>query len=271
MSPRDEAARAIIDIAVAKMSLAVREVSVAKGYDPRDFALVASGGAGPPHAIAIARELAIPTVIIPRFPSHFSALGMLMADERHDFARTFYAELNDADFALLSQIHREMVEGATRVLTSKEQAFQLYFDLRYVGQEFALSVPVSDRALETSDRAEIRQAFDALHELRYAHHSTEEPVEIINLRLVARGRRAKLEMPPMRREGTAKVREHRMVTFAGGGAVRCPVYDREALPAGAKLEGPALVSEYGSTTVIFPGDRLAVAPTGELIITVENG
>jgi N-methylhydantoinase A len=156
------------------------------------------------------------------------------------------------------------------VLTSQEQAFQLYLDLRYVGQEFALSVPVSDRALRTSDRGEIRKAFDALHELRYAHHSTDEPVEIINLRLVARGRRAKLVMPPMRREGQAKVREHRMVTFAGG-PVRCPVYDRDALPAGAKLEGPALVSEYGSTTVIFPGDRLAVAPTGELIITVENG
>ena len=79
------AARSIVQIAIAKMSLAVREVSVEKGYDPRDFALVASGGAGPLHAVAIARELYIPTVIVPRFPAHFSALGMLMADERHDF------------------------------------------------------------------------------------------------------------------------------------------------------------------------------------------
>jgi N-methylhydantoinase A len=268
---RAEAARAIIDIAVAKMSLAVREVSVAKGYDPRDFALVASGGAGPPHAIAIARELAIPTVIVPRFPSHFSALGMLMADERHDFSRTFYAELNDADFTALARIDAEMVEEAKRVLTSKSQAFQLYFDLRYVGQEFALSVPVSDRALAAADRREIRTAFDTLHEHRYAHHSTEEPVEIINLRLVARGRRAKLSLPPLPREGSATAREHRMVAFASGGPVSSPVYARDELPAGAKLAGPALVSEYGSTTVVFPGDRLVVAPTGELIITVENG
>jgi N-methylhydantoinase A len=268
---RDEAARAIIDIAVAKMSLAVREVSVAKGYDPRDFALVASGGAGPPHALAIARELAIPTVIIPRFPSHFSALGMLMADERHDFSRTFYAELNDANFEALAQIHAEMVAEAKRVLTSKTQVFQLYFDLRYVGQEFALSVPVSGRALAIADRAEIRAAFDALHEQRYAHHSTEERVEIINLRLVARGRRAKLVMPPLPRHGRAVAREERMVAFAEGGPVPCPVYAREELPAGARLEGPALVSEYGSTTVIFPGDRLEVAPTGELIIEVEGG
>ncbi len=93
------AARAIVQIATAKMSLAVREVSVEKGYDPRDFVLVASGGAGPVHALAVARELYIPTVVIPQFPSHFSALGMLMTDERHDFIRTYYSELAEADFA----------------------------------------------------------------------------------------------------------------------------------------------------------------------------
>src|SRR5437899_176194 len=92
------AAQAIVNIAVAKMSLAVREVSVAKGYDPRDFALVASGGAGPLHVTAIARELHIPKVIVPLYPAHFSALGLLAADERHDFIRTFYADLDGAEF-----------------------------------------------------------------------------------------------------------------------------------------------------------------------------
>jgi N-methylhydantoinase A len=107
------AAQAIVEIAIAKMSLAVREVSVAKGYDPRDFALVASGGAGPLHVTAIARELNIPKVVVPLFPSHFSALGMLLADERHDFIRTFYADLAGVDFAALLKIHHEMVaEGA---------------------------------------------------------------------------------------------------------------------------------------------------------------
>ena len=264
-----EAARAVIDIAVAKMSLAVREVSVAKGYDPRDFALVASGGAGPPHALAIARELHIPTVIIPRFPSHFSALGMLMADERHDFSRTYYAELAEADFAVLASINDEMVADARKVLTAgNEVVLQLLFDLRYVGQEFALSVPVTAQQLQKSDRAAIRAAFDALHEQRYAHHAKDEPVEMINLRLVARGRRAKLVMPPLPREGRADAHERRQVWFENGGPVDCPVYRRDDLPAGAKLTGPALVSEYGSTTVIFPGDRLAVAETGEMIITV---
>ena len=94
------------------MSLAVREVSVAKGYDPRDFALVASGGAGPLHVIAIARELHIPTVIVPLFPSHFSALGMLLADERHDFIRTYYSDLANVDFAALVKVYDEMNEQA---------------------------------------------------------------------------------------------------------------------------------------------------------------
>src|SRR3954468_18735282 len=106
------AAEAILEIAIAKMSLAVREVSVAKGYDPRDFALVASGGAGPLHVIAIARELHIPTVIVPLFPSHFSALGMLVADERHDFICTYYSDLASIDFKALLQVYDEMNQQA---------------------------------------------------------------------------------------------------------------------------------------------------------------
>jgi len=114
------AARAIVEIAIARMSLAVREVSVAKGYDPRDFALVASGGAGPLHVLAIARELHIPTVIVPLFPSHFSALGMLLADERHDFIRTVYCDLAEANFAQLVAIHDEMVSEAAASLRYRD-------------------------------------------------------------------------------------------------------------------------------------------------------
>jgi N-methylhydantoinase A len=263
------AARAVVQIAIAKMSLAVREVSVEKGYDPRDFVLVASGGAGPPHAVAIARELFIPTVIIPRFPAHFSALGMLMADERHDLVRTYLAELNAADFDTVRRITEELTAEAYKLLGRKENVnCQVLFDLRYVGQEFTLPVPVTPEQLAKADRKAIRGAFDALHEQRYAHHATDEPVEIINIRLVALGRRSKLALPDLAKSGTLAPREKRPVLFDEGNAVDCPVYDREKLKPGDKIDGPCLISEYASTTVIFPGDHLAVANTGELIITL---
>ena len=265
----EEASRAIVQIANAKMSLAVREVSVEKGYDPRDFVLVASGGGGPPHAVAIARELFIPTVIVPRFPAHFSAVGMLMADERHDLVRTYLAELGAADFDTVRRITEELTVEAYKLLGRKDNVnLQVLFDLRYVGQEFTLPVPVSQDQLAKADRKAIRAAFDELHEQRYAHHATDEPVEIINVRLVALGRRSKLALPALSREGKLAPREKRPVLFDQGGPVDCPVYDRLRLKPGDKFDGPALVSEYASTTVIHPGDKVAVADTGELIITV---
>ena len=266
------AARAIVQIAITKMSLAVREVSVEKGYDPRDFVLVASGGAGPLHALAIARELHIPTVIIPRFPAHFSALGMLMADERHDFTRTYYSDFQDADFQRLLKIHAEMVEESKRLLTPGiGVAYQLLLDLRYVGQEFTLPVPVTVEQLKAGNPVPVRAAFDALHEQRYAHHSADERVEIINVRLVALGQRSKLALPPLPETGSATPIEMRKVRFdESDSEIECPVYSRAALPPGAHVTGPALVSEYGSTTVLFPGDDLAVARTGELIVSVRR-
>src|SRR5258705_4804341 len=204
------AAQAIVEIAIAKMSLAVREVSVAKGYDPRDFALVASGGAGPLHVVAIARELFIPKVVVPLYPSHFSALGMLLADERHDFIRTFYSDLAAVDFATLAKIHHEMVAEATASLRHAAGAErQIHLDLRYVGQEFTLQVPVTLAQLEAGDHRDIRSAFDALYEHRYAHHSPDEPVEMVNIRLAMIGKRPKLNFPQVQASERAKATRER--------------------------------------------------------------
>ena len=264
------AAEAIVEIAIAKMSLAVREVSVAKGYDPRDFALVASGGAGPLHVVAIARELYIPKVVVPLFPSHFSALGMLLADERHDFIRTFYCDLATVDFAALLKIHHEMVAQASATLRHAGQAQrQIHLDLRYVGQEFTLQVPVSVEAIASGDRAGIRAAFDALYEHRYAHHSPDEPVEMVNIRLALIGKRPKPVFPRLAARGGAKPARTRAVYLAEARkALPCPVYQRETLGAGDEIAGPALIQEHGTTTVLFAQDALTVAPSGELIITV---
>ena len=264
------AAQAIVEIAIAKMSLAVREVSVEKGFDPRDFALVASGGAGPLHVLAIARELHIPKVIVPLFPSHFSALGMLLADERHDFIRTHYADLSVVDFATLVTIHDEMAKDAVAGLRHADGAErQAHLDIRYVGQEFTLSVPVTRDQLVAGDRAAIRTAFDALYEQRYAHHSPEEPVEMVNMRLALVGKRAALTFPVLADRGPAKARRTREVYLDDPKTpVICPIYERSDLGAGGRIVGPALIQEHGTTTVLFAGDTLEMAPSGEMIITV---
>jgi N-methylhydantoinase A len=264
------AAQAILEIAISKMSLAVREVSVAKGYDPRDFALVASGGAGPLHVMAIARELHIPTVIVPLFPSHFSALGMLLADERHDFIRTYYSDLASIDFTHLMKVYEEMREEAQGSLRHTRGAKeQIQLDLRYLGQEFTLSVPVTFKQLKAGNHKQIRTAFDRLYEHRYAHHSPDEPVEMVNMRLGIIGKRGKLKFPRLGKGGRAKPAFHRDAYFTDHRKpVRCPLYLRDTLKAGARIAGPALIQEHGTTTVLFTNDDCRVAPSGELIIKV---
>jgi len=266
------AAQAIIDIAVSKMSLAVREVSVAKGFDPREFALVASGGAGPLHVMAVARELHIPKVIVPLFPAHFSALGMLAADERHDFIRTFYADLDGADFRQLERTIEEMSKEAEGALRQKiGAAHRIHLDLRYVGQEFTLSVPVAAKQIKSADRRAIRAAFDRLYDRRYAHHSPGEPVEIVNIRLAAIGKRPKMKFPRVAaRRKTAPSRKVEAYLGGAGRAVSCAVHQRDQLGAGTRITGPALVREHGTTTVLFKGDVCSVAKTGELVISVRG-
>jgi N-methylhydantoinase A len=165
-----------------------------------------------------------------------------------------------------------MVEESRRLTTPGiAVAYQLLLDLRYVGQEFTLPVPVSVHQLVAGDPSPIRAAFDALHEQRYAHHSSAERVEIINVRLVALGQRSKLVLPPLAKGGSVTRKEMRLVRFDQQDAeVECPVYSRDELPPGADFTGPALVSEYGSTTVLFPGDDLTVAGTGELMISLRR-
>jgi len=189
-----EAAHGIVRIAVAKMSLAVRGVSVERGYDPRDFALVAMGGAGPLHAVEIARDLRIPEVIVPNLPAHFSALGMLMADVRHDYVRTYYRRLLEADYTQLGEIGAELRATGESALEDagvepSARRFQLSMDLRYVGQEFWLQVPVSPAELAARDTAAIHSRFNALHDHRFGHAALDEPLEIVNVRLTAIGTR----------------------------------------------------------------------------------
>src|SRR5262249_31780200 len=170
----------------------------------------------------------------------------------------------------LVKIYEEMRGPARAALRHTRGAQeQIQLDLRYVGQEFTLSVPVTLAQLKAGNRQAIRKAFDALYEHRYAHHSPDEPVEMVNMRLGAIGKRAKLKFPRLGKSQAATVTRQRDVYFTDATkAVRCPIYDRDTLKAGARITGPAIVQELGTTTVLFKGDTLTVAPSGELIIKV---
>lgn len=269
-----EAAHGILKIAAAKMSLAVRGVSVERGYDPREFAMVAMGGAGPLHAVEIARELHIPTVVIPNLPAHFSALGMLMTDVRHDYVRTYYRRLHECDFGELGGLYGELVENGRTVLARSgieeaARSYQWFMDLRYVGQEFWLQVPVEESEVHRADSEAIRRRFNEIHDRRFGHAAHEEPLELVNLRLTARGARPKIDFPKIRanQEG-AKTGVRPIVLDDSSRPVDCAVYRREALACGLPMKGPCAIEEYGSTTILFEQDSFVVTETGELMIEV---
>jgi len=273
----EETALGIIRIAVANMSFAVRGVSVEKGYDPREFVMVASGGAGPVHAMEIARELKIPRVVVPVFPAHFSALGMLMTDIKHDYVRTYYRPLIEADFRVIKDIYDEMASIGTETLRKERvQAqsiwIQCFLDLRYIGQEFFLTVPVSVEEITSQDTKAIRLAFDALHDRRYGHKATEEPIEIVNVRVIAYGLRKKISFPEKKTIGDATaIKGYRQIYLDDPRTrVKCTAYSRELLPAGYVIEGPAVIEEYASNTYLSYGDRATICQYGEISIIVRG-
>jgi N-methylhydantoinase A len=274
----EEAALGILTIADAKMSFSVREVSVAKGYDPRDFALVASGGAGPLHASSIARELAIPTVIVPELPGTFSAFGMLFSDLRHDYVQTFIAPLARVDTVRLGEVFARMEGDGLTILTEEGVARSSVrlvrsMDLRYQGQEYTLNVGVPGGGVSTQLLEGVRAAFDDLHEARYRHAAREEAVEIVNVRLSAIGAIGMDSAELLRRGSPASGTKpaapagRRPVYFAKT-PVQCDVYRREDLIAGQVVNGPAIIEERVSATVIFPDDRAQVHPFGPIVIAV---
>jgi N-methylhydantoinase A len=273
------AAQAVIDVAVNKMALAVRAVSIERGLDPRDCALIAFGGAGPLHATAIARDLDIPTVIVPPLPGHYSAFGMLVTDLRHDYVRTCYGRLDELPPATLAAMIAEMTGEGRALLASEGLAddaigSESFFDLRYAGQEFTLRVPVAADEVTKTGLAAVRARFDELHEARYGHVAKDEVVEIVNVRLVATGRRdvPDLDSPPAA-NGAARPVGTRQVGFAGpGGCVlrESAVWRREELAPGTRITGPAIVEEYASTVVVGDGDVATVGDLGEIIVSVAS-
>ena len=270
-----EAALGILTIANFNMSLAVRAVSVERGYDPRDCVLVASGGGGPLHAVAIARELSVPRVVIPPMPAHFSALGMLLADLKHDYVQTCLRELTETSPQDLAEsfgpLEQQAVETLMQEGAKRAEVFLLCFlDMRYRGQEYTISVPISEDLKTLADWKPIRSRFDTLHQERYGHSAPDEPVVLVNLRLTALGRSGNpISLAATFREKDKGKKGERDVVFSSNsGPVSCPIFLRTGLRPGDRLQGPAVVEEIGSTILVYPGDVAHVNELGHLTIEV---
>lgn len=271
----ERAAAGMLQVATAAMANAVRHVTLERGLDPRDFTLVAYGGGGPLHSASVAKELSIGKIIIPNAPGHFSALGMLMADLRRDYVQTLFERLDDLAMSELeAQFTALEDEGRKALLDSglplDRIAFERAADMRYVGQEHAVAVGMPANVAAESARAEVKQRFDAAHDLRYSHSAPEESADIVSLRVSAIGR---LTKPVFRQipKGNATPpdaarRGKRMVNFDTTGFVMSPVYDRLELLHGNIIDGPAIIEEAASTTVVEPGDRVTVNEYGHLVM-----
>lgn len=286
----EDAARAIVDIAVNSMALAVRAVSVERGIDPRSCTLIAFGGAGPLHAAGVARQLHIPVVVVPPSPAHFSAIGMLLADLRHDTVRTVYRRLDDTGPETLATVFEELAAETDEVLSrqgvSSEAVQHLAFlDLRYVGQEFTVRTPVVMGAGGLPDMAATVARFSDLHLERFGHKAHGEPVEAVNARLVGvvERRQEALASPRWAGAGQGAPATERQVVLSAAGAgmdagasgragggrrVSCPVVQRGALRAGDEVAGPAIIAEYASTIFLEEGDVAAVDAGGAVTIRV---
>jgi N-methylhydantoinase A/acetone carboxylase, beta subunit len=273
-----EAALGVAKIADTSMSLSVRAVSIHKGIDPRDTAMIAFGGAGPLHAIAIAREIYIPQVIIPKLPGTFSALGMLMASWRQDFVQTFIGRVGELSEETVNKVYAELVTSAKEQMkrdgiSETEADFRFFADLRYVGQEHAISIPIEATAQLSSDTGEVRKRFDTEHDRRYSQSAPTEALEIVSLRLVLTAARTDNVAEdwlsrPWEPEAEAEVGSRDVVFNDASKPLTTAVYWRPALPAGFRLTGPAVIEEPNSTILIHPGDEVVVHEAGHLLVTL---
>jgi N-methylhydantoinase A len=254
------------------MAGAIKQITIERGLDPRDFTLFAFGGGGPLHSAQIARELAIPCVIVPPEPGIFSALGMILADARVDEVRTYLGDLTPATMAeveaLFAAMEQAMREKLAQELDKPTIRFERQADLRFHGQRHTLRTPLGD----ARDAAGIRRAFETTYERKFGHVEVESPIEFVGLALTgfARIERPALEgLRPVAPEAGPAAPRRREVHFGEAGRIMTPVLSRGGLPVGHKAAGPAIIEEYGSTTVVWPSDRFEIGELGEIRIYCE--
>lgn len=271
------AADGILRIAVTQMSHAVKAVTTERGLDAGSFTMVVYGGAGPLHASAIARELGIRKVLIPYAPGYFSAYGMLFSDRRYDYVRSVFRKLDEVSFDEIEALYKTMEDEGRAALTQsgtkpEDVVIERAADMRYVGQEHAVTVDLPGAFFVDKDRSAIKRQFDDLHKVRYGTSAPREPADLVSLRVTVLGT---MKKPPKHSVDVgvaapeqASLRGVKPVYFRQGGWADTPVYKRDLLRAGNQIAGPALIEEHASTTVVQPGDDLRVDELGNLQITI---
>jgi N-methylhydantoinase A len=267
----EAAALDVLRVANAMLAREIRRVTVERGRDPADFALLAFGGAGPMQAAAVAREMGVGTVVVPRHAGVLSARGLLVADVRVDESRALGG--GDPDPAALAAGYDDLAAAVERRFAGMgfdraEVRLSRAADLRYVGQSYELTVPVPDGELDRAAAEEAVEAFHAAHERRYGHATPAEPVEVVTLRVTG-----EVPTPPLAERFDADGdpdRGTREVSFAADGTVTAAVRWRPALAAGTTVEGPAVVAGEGSTTLLPPGTTARVADDGSLVVDLSG-
>lgn len=275
MGPED-AARGVIRIANNNMINALKLVSINRGYDPRDFAMVAFGGGGAMHATALARELNIPKVVIPAHSAVFSAWGMLVSDLRRDYIRTHPLRLTAAATQAIGATFAAMEDEALQAFLADRIAketiyYERYLDLRYEGQEHSVRIPVPCVTITDDILREIIVRFHDAYEREYTYR-LDNAVELVTFHLVAFARvdRPDLARLPSDNSADDAVKGRRAVDFDTDGICDTVIYDRSRLDAQVTFKGPAIIEEAGSTTVVFPGQTVRVDDYGNLHITIEE-
>lgn len=270
-----EAADGILRIINVKMEEAIKAVSSQRGYDIRDFTLVAFGGGGPMHAGRMALNLGIPSVLVPVTPGVTSALGLLMSDVKHDYVRSKLTGLKELDLDEINNLFAQLMEQARADLKGEgfddsQIEMQPFLDLRYAGQGYELTVPSMMPPLKPADLDLMRRRFDEQHEQAHGHKAESEPVELVSLRLISFGRVAQAKLSPAKPTGrkleAAKTSERKIFFGKEHGIINCAIYSRDLLEPEHKIVGPAVIEQMDTTTVIHPGQEATVDSYRNLII-----
>jgi N-methylhydantoinase A len=275
--PLLDTAEGVLTILNANMANAIRSRTLQKGIDPRGFALVAMGGAGPLHGAEVAAMLDIPEVIVPPYPGITSAMGLLVTDLKYDAVRTLFQTSGQFNLgrinADLAAMQADLAgRFAADKIAPEGVSFARIGDLRYVGQGYELKVPIADGAVDEAAMAQALDAFHAAHAAEYGHAFPANPVEVVNLRVIGRGAMPRLA-PGQAAQGGALDRaliRHSDTVFRVNGTLATyatAIYQRAALPVGQPFPGPAVILQTDTTTVVPPGWMVDVHPSGSLILT----